>query len=97
MYMLNGCGTTLYGRTKIPGESAKIATECICIFWIPLIPLRSYLILSDSGTDPIDLFFWGSKREYQLVPLGYIYKPHLKVYFFYVAFIILGLIYQLLN
>lgn len=74
--MLNGIGTTLYGKTEIPGESAYIATKWFCILWLPIIPIRSYIVFSESGTN---LVIWSS-TEYQLTSLGYIYRPHLKAY-----------------
>ncbi len=86
MFMLNGCGTTLYGRTRIPNEAAYIATEWVCISWIPLIPLKSYIVFEESGTN----FLVWSNKEYKLAPLGYIYKPHLKAYFV-TALVILAL------
>ena len=76
MYMLNGIGTTLYGKTEIPGETAYIATQWFCIFWLPIIPIRSYVVYGESGTN---LIIWSS-TEYQLTSLGYIYRPHLKAY-----------------
>src|SRR5574341_803493 len=77
MFMINGCGSTLYGKTVVAGQEGYIATKWFCLLWTPIIPLRSYIVLDESGTD---LFIW-SNKSYRLIPIGSLYKPHLKAYY----------------
>lgn len=77
MYMINGCGTTLYGKTVVPGQEGYVATRWFCLLWTPIVPLGSYIVLDESGTD---LFIW-SNKSYRLIPIGSLYKPHLKAYY----------------
>ena len=92
MYMINGCGTTLYGRTPLPDQEGYIATKWFCIVWVPLIPIESYIVYKESGYDVI---VW-SDKEYQLAKLPEIYKPHLKTYYItitVVMFVFLALVF----
>ena len=74
--MLNGCGTTLYGRTWVPSQRGYVATKFFCLFWIPVVPMESYLILEESG---FDAFVWASK-DFRMVRLERVYSPHMKVW-----------------
>ena len=77
MDMMNGFGTTLYGRSVVPDQPGRIATEWFCVFWIPIFPVRSYVVHNEShGGIPI---FW-SKSRYSLTPLDRLYRPHLKAW-----------------
>lgn len=90
MFVVNGFGASLYGQANVSDLIRKgkvevddkslmqgyVSTKCICALWIPILPIASYIVLSESGSDnPL----WGSK-EYRLVRLDSIYRPHLKIW-----------------
>ena len=41
----NGCGTTYYGRRDKAADGSYVTTEFFCIFYFPLLPLRSWRVL----------------------------------------------------
>ncbi len=50
MLTFNGCGTTLYGRQEFnPADGTHFATLWITLLFIPLIPLREYLVRDVGG------------------------------------------------
>jgi len=93
MDMINGCGTTLYGRTEveIDGEQYYIATEFFCLLWVPLIPLASYLVVKEKG---FDVIVWANKR-YELIELQRLYRPHLHFLWWAAAITLLFLVIYL--
>jgi hypothetical protein len=60
---VNGIGTQLYGSAPILDSQGFIATKWLTIPWIPLLPVRSYLVTVE-GTDP-----W-NKKTYSMQPLN---------------------------
>ena len=77
MFALNGIGTTLYGEDK-QNDGSYIATEWIIFFYIPLIPLASYLVLDwENG-------IFSKKYELVKVPLNrkQIGKTYLVIFSF---------------
>jgi hypothetical protein len=47
---VNGCGTTLVGQRDHDAETGTyVATHCICIIFIPIIPLGAYRVASATG------------------------------------------------
>jgi hypothetical protein len=60
MRTFNGCGTILYGEK--PVEGGHISTKWIVFFYIPLLPVRSYIVSYESQES------W-NKSTYDLVPL----------------------------
>lgn len=50
-YTLNGIGTTFYGERDLRSDHSYITTEWIVIFYIPIIPIRSFR-LRGGGTVP---------------------------------------------
>jgi hypothetical protein len=63
---VNGCGTKYYGKRDLMPDGSYITTEWIVIFYIPLIPIRSFRAL------PTNKSFLGIPNEYlvQKVPLN---------------------------
>ena len=48
--MLSGYGTSLYGKVEeVPGGLFHVATTFLNFFLLPLVPLRSYVILARRG------------------------------------------------
>jgi hypothetical protein len=47
-YTINGIGTRYYGR-RAAGHGTYIATKWIVLFYLPLIPLRSYRIFGETS------------------------------------------------
>ena len=43
-YTLNGIGTTFYGERDLRADHSYITTEWIVIFYIPIIPIRSFRV-----------------------------------------------------
>jgi thiol-disulfide isomerase/thioredoxin len=65
-----GCGTKLYGNKDT--AEGKIKTKWITLFYVPVFPLKSYLVYSEqvlrgSAT--------GSTTQYQLKQFPKLYKP----------------------
>lgn len=89
--MLNGCGTTLYGRRylsekelnsmgikKIEGLSPHIATMWFCLIFIPLIPLGSYVVFgeyTEKGS-----FLSSDKKYYHMVRINLNWNQVLKTW-----------------
>ena len=90
--MFNGCGTTLYGKAKTADGIGRIATKWFCLLYVPIIPLKSYLVTEEK--EGPNLLVWHS-HTYSLQPLDKIYRRHLLVWAmswigFIVGMIVLG-------
>lgn len=48
LFRLNGCGVGLYGERDRRPDGSYIATYCLCIFFIPVLPLTAYRV-RDAG------------------------------------------------
>jgi hypothetical protein len=77
MFMFNGCGTTLYGSAKTPDGQGKIATKWFCLLYVPIIPLKSYIVTEEK--EGPNLLVWHSST-FSLQPLGKLYRKHLMVW-----------------
>jgi hypothetical protein len=77
MFMFNGCGTTLYGRAKTDDNAGKIATKWFCLLYVPIIPLKSYIVTEE--TEGPNLLVWHSST-YSLKPMDKLYRKHLMVW-----------------
>lgn len=77
MFMFFGCGTTLYGRAKTSDGGGRIATKWFCLFNVPIVPIRSYLITEEK--DGLNLLVWQS-TQFSLVPLDHLHRRHLLVW-----------------
>ncbi len=44
LFRLNGCGVALYGERDRQPDGSYIATYCICILFIPVLPLTAYRV-----------------------------------------------------
>jgi hypothetical protein len=77
MFMFNGCGTTLYGSAKTPDGQGKIATKWFCLLYVPIIPLKSYVVTEEK--EGPNLLVWQSST-FSLRPLGKLYRKHLMVW-----------------
>ncbi len=75
MSTINGIGTTFYGRARL--EAGYITTKWIVIFYIPIIPLSSYVVYGESN----DWWLFVSTTNYRLAKLPAIYRPHLRRFF----------------
>ena len=63
LFRLNGCGVGLYGERDRRPDGSYIATYCLCVLFIPVLPLTAYRV-RDAG----DSRYQFSAREY-LSPL----------------------------
>lgn len=59
LFRLNGCGAGLYGARDQWPDGSHIATYCICLLWIPIIPLSAYRVLDHGGGS---FSFYGKQR-----------------------------------
>lgn len=44
-YAFNGCGTRFYGERDRAEDGSYVTTEWITLFYLPLVPIRSYRVL----------------------------------------------------
>jgi len=58
-YTLNGIGTKFYGERDLRVDNSYITTEWIVIFYVPIIPLRSFRVRPS-----------GAPENYQPISLG---------------------------
>lgn len=79
---VNGWGTQLYGHTNKLSDGSYVATKWIVLFFIPIIPLKSYRIFSKEG----DFF----SREYKLKRVELNRNQVLRTYL-----LILGLLFSI--
>ncbi len=47
LFRLNGCGLGIYGNRDRRSDGTSIATYCLSLFWIPVLPLRAYRVVRD--------------------------------------------------
>lgn len=92
MFMLNGFGTTLYGRTKVDNQPGHVATKWFCLLYAPVFPLKSYVVTEE--TEGPNLLVWES-TSYKLTPLDRLFRKHLLYWAagwsaFILAMILLG-------
>lgn len=50
LFTLNGFGMGLYGARDHDAEGAYIATYCLCLLFVPVLPLSAYRVKRVSGT-----------------------------------------------
>ena len=87
MHMINGVGTTLYGKRYLTKEELKkmglekteelmpyVATIWFCIFWIPLIPLESNIIFWEHEEEG----FLSDEKAYRMVKINLNWNQVLK-------------------
>jgi len=65
LFTLNGMGTQLFGKEPVPNSGQFVATKWLAIPWVPLIPVRSYLVTIEPG-NPLQ------RPAYALQPLSQI-------------------------
>lgn len=63
LFTVNGIGVQLYGRDPAPNSQGYISTKWLVLPWIPLIPVRSYLVTGER-TDAMS-----NEKIYILQPL----------------------------
>ncbi len=64
LFMLNGCGLSIYGRRDYDKETnSYVKTYCLCIVFIPVLPLCAYRVVDAGGgrwyfigREPLSLF-----------------------------------------
>lgn len=44
LFRINGCGVGLYGERDRTEDGWYIATYCVCLLWIPILPLTAYRV-----------------------------------------------------
>lgn len=78
MYSINGIGTSLYGKrhlTKkdlhsmgidVEGGNPYIATKWFVFLFLPIIPLSSWIVFSETGSD-IGIY---ADKQYQMLPVN---------------------------
>ncbi len=72
LFTVNGVGTKLYGNEPVPNSGQFISTRWLTLPWIPLLPVRSYLVaverndaLNQTTYDlqPLDKINWAQVKE----------------------------------
>jgi hypothetical protein len=63
----NGWGNMLYGHKPTP--RGYVATEWVVVFYIPVIPVKSYEVLGETGS-------WG-RKSYRLNELPELCRPQM--------------------
>jgi hypothetical protein len=43
--LINGCGTSWFGKSQEKSDGSYIVTEWITLFWLPIFPLNSKRVL----------------------------------------------------
>jgi len=93
MFTFNGIGTKLYGNKKIPDIECKrmdiplgsyIATIWFVIFFLPIIPLSSHIVVSGK----YDIF----STKYQMIKLNKIYWKQVLRTYLCILGIVLGIV-----
>jgi len=75
----NGIGTALYGKKRT--TNGYISTKWLTILYVPVLPVRSYLVLGYTAGDDIILsFLISSKRYYHIRRLPRLFWPHVWIY-----------------
>lgn len=80
MQTINGMGTTLYGREYLPNSYYYIATQWFVIFWVPIFPIRSYIIISETDSSYTALNSYS--KSYTLRKTKLNIKQVIFIYFF---------------
>lgn len=87
METTNLVGTSLFGHKKMP-ENQYIATKWFAI-WYPLIPLKSYLVMSET----LVASSWDySKSEYRVTEIPLQWTEIAKIYIAEIIFVIIAII-----
>ena len=69
LFRINGCGATVYGTRDLDPETGTyVTTYCVCLLWIPILPLRAYRVADAEdgkyylGREPLSGFakLWNS-------------------------------------
>jgi hypothetical protein len=89
--MINGCGTTLYGKRhltkkeltsigikKFEGLSPYVSTMWFCLIFIPLIPLGSYVVFGKYAGK--NNFLLSDEEYYQMVRINMNWNQVLKIW-----------------
>jgi hypothetical protein len=71
LFTVNGMGTKLYDNEPVPNSGQFISTKWLTLPWIPLLPVRSYLVALESN----DAF---NQKTYHLQPLNKINWAQVK-------------------
>lgn len=50
LFRLNGCGAGLYGRRDRWPDGAYVATYCVTLLWVPVLPLTAYRVRAVGGS-----------------------------------------------
>jgi hypothetical protein len=86
METINGTGTTLYGKRyltkkelssmgiEVKGVEPYLATKWFVFFWIPLIPISSWVIFAESEKSDI----LSTEKQYQMLPVNLNWNQVLK-------------------
>ena len=67
-FMLNGMGTTQIGKLAEPDGSYR-TTEWIVLFFVPIIPLKTYRVLSEGALEGVPLVYMNRKLRVEPLPL----------------------------
>jgi len=49
-YTLNGIGTMYYGSREKGRDGSYVTTEWVTLWWIPLLPIRSFRVLEQGSS-----------------------------------------------
>jgi hypothetical protein len=63
---LNGIGAGLYGRRDARPDGSYVATYCVSVLWVPILPLTAYRVLRDG-----DQYLFMSKEPLSALARGF--------------------------
>ena len=78
MYTFNGTGTKLFGNKKIDNEEYSISTKWFSVFFLPVIPLKSFKVKTKNITS--GLLFMSTTKELEIIPIEFQLKQVLLTY-----------------
>ena len=80
---INGIGTRFYGGSDPRPDHSVITTEWFAVFFIPIIPLRSFRVIRETAGDRFFLFSYSASYKI-LERLPIVWTQVLKTYLFFV-------------
>ena len=86
---LNGFGTKLYGKRECKLDGSFLTTKWIVLFWIPLVPLKSYRV-KHAGQGQASFLPGWSRRYLVLSEFGPDLRQAVNVYSLVALFLVGG-------
>jgi hypothetical protein len=98
-FSINGCGTRYYGKRDKLQDGSYITTEWITLFFIPIIPLRSFRVRSVSKQSTWALIASAKDEKFMVarVPLNWkqVFKGYIALGVIITIYIIIFVLHWL--